>query len=209
MKRFDVISLLMIEAGLVMFLVGALSDSSLLGQLSAAAGSSDPTSRDLRWLGVLTMVISVIVNFLEPRVPLEDLASPATFDGPVATQVNVCAALLIGCFFLPWAQVMGLSASGFELMKLGSIAVFSALIPVTALLILVNNLMGFYNRILITVVGTLPFLALAIGLAKTEGQGFRVLSFGAYFVLIVAAAMILLANNVVRRVSSRLEQQRV
>lgn len=209
MKRLDVAALLLIEVGLVMFIVGALSDSSFVGQLSAAMGLADPAARDLRWLGTLTMIVGVIVNFLEPHYPIGDSQSSTSWDSSKTNQISVCAVLLVGCFFLPWAQVMGFSASGFELMKLGSVATLTVLIPVAALLVLANNLIGFHNRMLVTAVGALPFLALAIGLAKSDGQGFRILSFGAYFVLIISAAMILIANELVELASSKLQKQRV
>lgn len=207
MKQLDIAALLVLEGGLVMFLIGALGDSSMLGQLGAAAGQSDSTSRDLRWMGALTMAAGVVVNFLQPHHALADFDSSSAFDSPTATQINICALLLIGSFFLPWAQVLGVSASGYELMKLGSSAVFAALVPITALLVLINNLIGYRNRILITLAGAIPFLALAVGLAKSDGQGFRVLSFGAYFILIISAVMILIANSLVQLAQSKIQER--
>ena len=127
--------------------------------------------------------------------PLRPAASPsqptlAPKPNLLPTLVNLCAAGLLLFFFLPWLQLLGFNASGYDMQKLGSYAELVWLVPVCAGLTLLAGLYGQRQTVLAQVTGALPFLGLVYALTKLGDQVFHALAIGAYLTLITAGVLL-------------------
>jgi hypothetical protein len=99
-------------------------------------------------------------------------------------------AMLLG-FFLPWTQLFGLAATGYDLARLGSYGNFAWASPVGAALVLLLNLTQTGTRPLQVMAGLTPWLGLLYGLGKVGDNLFQMLSVGAYITLLGAALLVL------------------
>jgi len=85
---------------------------------------------------------------------------------------TIFAALLFGCFFLPWSKFFALQGSGFDLAvhpELDAAALF--VIPALALLVIATGLLGKFNtRWLQVFVGLVPVLGLIGGILHFSHQ---------------------------------------
>ena len=109
---------------------------------------------------------------------------------------NWCAIAMIGFFFMPWAQLFGISGSGYELSKFGSYGNWAWAIPVAAGLTLAISFAGNDAKPLHLITGTLPFAGLIYGMSQAGKDLFHVLAFGVYLTLAAGLLMILFANGV-------------
>jgi hypothetical protein len=112
-----------------------------------------------------------------------------------AQLVNLCAAGLGVCFFLPWAQFLGASISGFDLQKAGGGQLLLWSIPVFCLITIFAGITKRGQQIAGQLAGALPF---AIGIywyMKLGGDLFRILAFGAYLSLGFGLALLILARK--------------
>lgn len=123
-----------------------------------------------------------------PQPAAASLPSPATLG---------CAAMIL-FFFMPWAQLLGFSASGYDLQKLGSYGNLAWLIPVFSGITIVVGFYGKRQKELAQLTGALPLLGLVYALVKVGPDVFHVLAIGAYLTLITAVALL----SVVPRMTS-------
>lgn len=107
-------------------------------------------------------------------------------------RVSLGAALALGCFFLPWLEIVGETASGWQLARLGPPATWLFLFPALALaaLALGSTPARRVQAAAVLLLGLLPFLALVCGWRILGDGVFRILRFGAY-VLFVASVLCL------------------
>lgn len=115
---------------------------------------------------------------------------------------NLCAAAMIGFFFLPWGQLFGIGASGYNLSQFGSYGNWAWMIPILASITLFMAFSGSTNNVLPIVTGAAPFVGLAYGLLKVGGDIFHVLAIGAYLTFIAGAGMILFSVGILGAESS-------
>ena len=106
---------------------------------------------------------------------------------------NLCAAAMIGFFFLPWGQLFGMTASGYNLSQFGSYGNWAWVIPILAGITLFAAFSGSTNAALPLITGTSPFVGLAYGLVKVGGDIFHILAIGAYLTIIAGAGIVLFA----------------
>lgn len=125
------------------------------------------------------------------RSPAEVLGQPQ----------NLCAVGIIVCFFLPWAQLFMLNASGFQLQQLGSYGTLAWVIPLLAAATLIAAFNGSANKALPLATGCAPFLGLAYALAKAGGDLFHVLAIGAYLTLLAGAGLIAFSLSIIGNVA--------
>lgn len=125
-----------------------------------------------------------------------EVAAPASSrtTGSNGVALLAAGAMLLG-FFLPWAQLFGFGASGYDLGRLGSYGNFAWISPVGAALVLLLNLTQTRTRPLQVLVGLAPWLGLLYGLVKLGDQLFQVLSIGAYVTLVAAALLIFVPSH--------------
>ena len=93
-------------------------------------------------------------------------------------------------FFMPWAQLLGISVSGYDLQKLGSYGNLVWLIPVCSGITIAVGFYGKRQRELAQLTGALPILGLVYALVKVGPDLFHVLGIGAYLTLITALALL-------------------
>ena len=106
---------------------------------------------------------------------------------------NICAATMIGFFFMPWTQLFGLGASGFQIARLGSYGNLVWVIPILAGVMLFTAFNGTSNKALQITTGVAPFVGLVYVVAKLRSDIFHVLAIGSYLTLIAGAGIIVFA----------------
>lgn len=197
--RFSGLTIGLLDTGVAMFLVGAFASSSLVSQLAAASGRGlDPMMRDLMIFGLIFGATSAMNHLWPNALPsLSESASPVLEVAPLPMSVNVCAGAMIVFFFLPWTQVFGAGASGYDLAKLGSVGTWALLMPVFAGIVLLNWFLGSANVFIATLTGAVPLFGLLYGLAKTDGKIFQIFGIGAYLTIVAGVAMILISQKLV------------
>lgn len=111
---------------------------------------------------------------------------------------SICAAGMIISFFLPWAQIWGFSASGYNLGKLGSYANLAWLIPCMSVVVIVLGLAGKSVKIAGLLTGLLPFAGLLYGISEIGDKLFHVIGIGVYLTLATGLLLILTSLNVIK-----------
>ena len=114
-----------------------------------------------------------------------------TSPGILPTPVNLCAVGLIVFFFLPWVQLLGFNASGYDVQKLGSYGQLVWLVPISAAATVIAGLYGQRQNALALLTGALPFLGLLYVLTKVGDQVLHALAVGAYLTLITSGVLLL------------------
>ncbi|MEJ0091326.1 MAG: hypothetical protein WDM80_16470 [Limisphaerales bacterium] len=107
--------------------------------------------------------------------------------------VSLCALGLGVSFFLPWAHVLFVSPSGFDLQKDGSEQLLLWLIPIMCVITIVAGFAnsGQYSAARMT--GLLPFFVGAYWYSKIGSDLSHMLAYGAYLSLGLGAIMFVLA----------------
>jgi amino acid transporter len=117
----------------------------------------------------------------------------------ISQAINLCATGLLICFFLPWAQFLGGSASGFDLQKLGDNQKLLWLIPISCGITIAAGCMKQGQKSAAQFAGALPFLALAYWLNQLGLDVLKnFLAFGAYASLGLGLALIILSVKLKR-----------
>jgi hypothetical protein len=126
-------------------------------------------------------------------------ASAAPENQPVSlnrTQlVNLCAIGLGVSFFLPWAQFLGASISGFDLQKAGGGQLLLWLIPILSAITIIAGMTKRSQQIAGQFTGVLPFVVGVYWYAKIGNDLFQVLTFGAFWSLAFGAALLVLPRK--------------
>lgn len=106
------------------------------------------------------------------------------------------AAVIVVGFFMPWAQLFGFGASGYQMAKLGSYGNLAWLVPAAGVITLLLDWSGSSSRkVAGMAAGILPWLALVVGLRKVGYEIFQVLAIGAYVVLAASVVLIVATVN--------------
>lgn len=110
--------------------------------------------------------------------------------------INLCAAGLLICFFLPWINFFGLTPSGFDFAKheKGKALLLWA-IPIFSALTIFANITKRSPKIVAQLTGALPFAVLAYGLYQEGKDVMRVLSTGAYIGLALGLVLFTLPRR--------------
>ena len=109
--------------------------------------------------------------------------------------VSLCALGLGVSFFLPWAHVLFVNPSGFDLQKEGNEQLLLWLIPIMCAITIVAGFAKVGQHIAARFTGLLPFLVGAYWYSKIGSDLFHILTYGAYLSLGFGAAMIVLARK--------------
>ena len=112
-----------------------------------------------------------------------------------AQLVNLCALGLGISFFLPWAQFLGASISGFDLQKLGDRQRLLWLIPIFCAITIFAGITKRSQKIAGQLTGALPFVIGVYWYMKLGGDMFRILAFGAYLSLAFGLALFILPRK--------------
>jgi hypothetical protein len=119
--------------------------------------------------------------------------------------VLILACCILGAFFMPWFQLFGEAASGYNLGQLGSYGNYAWIVPILSGATIIMSLTGYNNRGIGALTGIVPLGAIIYGLIRlgSEGGGDalnglseivkHVLSVGAYITIICSIAIIIAA----------------
>jgi hypothetical protein len=109
--------------------------------------------------------------------------------------VNLCAAGLGVSFFLPWANVMFGTLSGFDLQKTGDGQRLLWLIPIFCAITIFAGVTKRSQKIAGQLTGALPFIVGIYWYYKIGSDLFHVLAYGAYLSLIFGIALFVLPRK--------------
>jgi hypothetical protein len=109
--------------------------------------------------------------------------------------VNLCAAGLGVCFFLPWAQIFGANLSGFDLQKMGGGQRLLWLIPIFCVITIFAGIAERGQQIAGQLAGALPFCVGIYWYTKFGSDLFHILSYGAFLSLAFGLALFILPRK--------------
>jgi hypothetical protein len=119
--------------------------------------------------------------------------------------ILILACCILGAFFMPWVQLFGFAASGYNLGQLGSYGNYAWIIPILSGATIITSLSGSNNRGIGALTGIVPLGAIVYGLIRLAGEGGgdalngitkmagQVLSIGAYVTIICSIGIVLAA----------------
>ena len=125
-----------------------------------------------------------------PAAPEHQTASSARMQ-----LANLCALGLGVVFFLPWAHVLFVSSSGFDLQKDGGGQLLLWLIPILCLITIIAGVAKRSQQIPGQLAGVLPFVVGIYWYNQIKNDLFHILTYGAYLSLIFGAALLVLARK--------------
>jgi hypothetical protein len=109
--------------------------------------------------------------------------------------VGFCALALLGCFFLPWLQILFARPSGFNFAQEGGKYLLLWSIPVFCVLTFFAGITKTSQRAAAQFTGMLPFCFLGVGLYSEGADLMKVLTIGAYASLVLGLLLILLPTR--------------
>ena len=107
----------------------------------------------------------------------------------------LCAAGLAISFFLPWATILGSSASGFDLQKMGDEQRLLWLIPAFSAITIIAAIAKSGQRFAGQFTGLLPFAVGVYWFFKLGEDMPKILSYGAYLSLFFGAALFIIPRR--------------
>jgi hypothetical protein len=109
--------------------------------------------------------------------------------------VNLCAAGLGVSFFLPWAQFLGGTISGFDLQKTDDVQRLLWLIPIFCVITIFAGITKRSQMIAAQITGALPFYVGIYWYNKLGSDLTKMLAYGAYLSLIFGATLLILPRK--------------
>jgi hypothetical protein len=130
----------------------------------------------------------------------ESTPAPATPENqpaslPRVQLANLCALGLGVSFFLPWAHILFVNPSGFDLQKDGGGQLLLWLIPTFCVITILAGFAKASQHIAARITGLLPFLVGIYWFYKIRGDLFHILAYGAYLSLIFGTALFVLSRK--------------
>lgn len=115
---------------------------------------------------------------------------------------NLSAIAIIIAFFLPWLNMGIFSLSGYQTASIGGSATLLFLIPLLAIVVLVNDVQGFLDdnktKYLTYVTAGIPLIYIISRIFDLGGDFFEITSIGTYLTLAASITMLLGAIGVVK-----------
>ena len=108
---------------------------------------------------------------------------------------NLCAAGLGVSFFLPWANVLFGTISGFDLQKLGDEQKLLWAIPIFCVITIFAGVTNRSQKIVGQLTGALPYIVGLYWYSKIKDDLFHILTYGAFLSLIFGAALFILPRK--------------
>jgi hypothetical protein len=109
--------------------------------------------------------------------------------------INLCALGLGVCFFLPWAQILGVRLSGFDLQKMGDEQRLLWAIPIFCAITIIAGFAKQNQKDVAQIAGASPFVVGVYWYLKMKDDFFHVLVFGAFLSLAFGAALLILPRK--------------
>ncbi len=111
----------------------------------------------------------------------------------VSQAVNVCAAGLLGCFFLPWINFFLGKPSGLDFAKEGGKFLLFWAIPIFCVLTIIAGITKQSQKIIARTTGELPFLILGYGLYQMGKDVLQIIEIGGWACLALGLVLFLLS----------------
>jgi len=127
--------------------------------------------------------------------------SPASAPGNQAVSVgrtelvSLCAAGLGVSFFLPWANVLFSTLSGFDLQKMGDEHRLLWAIPVFCVVTIIAGFAKQSQKHVAQIAGVLPYIVGVYWYMKLKDDFFHILTYGAFLSLAFGLALLILPRN--------------
>jgi len=112
-----------------------------------------------------------------------------------AQLVNLCALGLGISFFLPWANVLFRTVSGFDLQKAGDEQLLLWLIPICCVITIFAGITKRSQQFTGQFTGTLPFIVGGYWYYRIGSDLFHILTYGAFLSLAFGAALLVLSRK--------------
>jgi len=109
--------------------------------------------------------------------------------------VNLCAAGLGVSFFLPWANVLFGTLSGFDLQKMGDEHRLLWAIPIFCLVTIIAGFAKQSQKHLAQITGVLPYVVGVYWYLKLKDDLFHILMYGAFLSLAFGLALLILPRT--------------
>ena len=109
--------------------------------------------------------------------------------------ISLCAAGLGVSFFLPWANVLFGTLSGFDLQKLGDQHRLLWAIPIFCVVTIIAGFAKQSQKHVAQIAGSLPFIVGVYWYLKLKDDFFHVLAFGTFLSLAFGAGLLILPRN--------------
>jgi hypothetical protein len=133
----------------------------------------------------------ITVHTKSESVPASAPGNQSAFS--VRTQLtNLCALGLGVSFFLPWANILIGSISGFDLQKAGDEQRLLWLIPILCVITIAVGLCKISQKIIGPLTGLLPFAVGVYWYCNLGNDMFQILFYGAYLSLLFGAGLFIL-----------------
>lgn len=113
-----------------------------------------------------------------------------------AQLTNLCALGLGVSFFLPWANVLFGTLSGFDVQKMGAEQRLLWLIPILCAITIIAGITKHRQSFVARITGLLPFIALVYWYNKLGSDLEHIMVYGAYLSLLFGIALIILPAKV-------------
>ena len=104
--------------------------------------------------------------------------------------ISLCAAALVGAFFLPWVSILGGKISGLDIQKNVSSYKLVWLMPALGLLVLLLNMANQSTNLIRRVAALCPFAILFYSLTQSGTDLFQILDVGAWLALLVGVVLL-------------------
>ena len=115
---------------------------------------------------------------------------------------NLSAIVMLVAFFLPWLSMGIFSLSGYKAATMGGVATLLFLIPILAVVVLVNDVQSFFDDVktkyLTYVTALIPLIYIVSRIVDMGGQFFQGASIGIYLTLLASVTMLLGAFGIVK-----------
>ena len=115
---------------------------------------------------------------------------------------NLSAIVMIVAFFLPWLSMGIFSLSGYKAATLGGSATLLFLIPILAVVLLVNDVQSFFDDVktkyLTYATALIPLVYIVSRIFSMGGDFFQAASIGIYLTLLASVIMLLGAFGIVK-----------
>lgn len=109
---------------------------------------------------------------------------------------------MLVAFFLPWLSMGIFSLSGYKAATMGGVATLLFLIPILAVVVLVNDVQSFFDDVktkyLTYVTALIPLIYIVSRIVDMGGQFFQGASIGIYLTLLASVTMLLGAFGIVK-----------
>jgi hypothetical protein len=137
----------------------------------------------------------IIITPKSESTPIPGAREDQTASSARTQLANLCALGLGISFFLPWAHILFVSPSGFDLQKDGGGQLLLWFIPIFCVITIVSGFAKAGQHIAARLTGVLPYLIGIYWYSQIKNDLFQMLTYGAYLSLFFGLLLLILPNK--------------